>query len=175
MPPDRSEDAAAGQAAGAGTLPPDPIASPPPGRARLAVSAIIALWLVVQVAFPVSYYLGDSLAEERFAWRMFSSVSVYGGQCALSVVETVAEPGSADGRITREPELNRILHAAWLTHLRRGRALVIDRFLTSRCQRDPSIIEIELKRSCDRGPEAGVRTEVRRQCRPTAAAGEPSR
>jgi len=153
----------------------DPIASPPPGRARALAGAVIAVWLVAQVALPVSYYLGGSLAEERFAWRMFSSVSAYGAQCALSVVETVSAPGAPEGRITREPDLARILHAAWLAHLHRGRALAIDRFLTWRCLRDPSIIAIEFRRSCDRGPEAGLRTEVSRQCQASTAAGEASR
>ena len=150
----------------------DPIASPPPGPPRRLASAVVAFWLLAQVALPVSYYLRESIAEERFAWRMFSSVSVYASQCALSVVETVAAPGSPDGRTTRTPDLDRILHAAWLSHLRRGRPLVTERFLSWRCQHDPSIIAIELRRSCDRGPEAGARTEVR-QC--PVAAGAPSR
>jgi len=164
----RAEPAAAAEA------PSDPIASPPPGRGRALAGAVIAMWLVAQVAFPVSYYLGQSLAEERFAWRMFSSVGAYGAQCALSVVETVSAPGAPEGRITREPDLARTVHAAWLAHLHRGRALVIDRFLSWRCQRDPSIIAIEFRRTCDKGPEAGTRTEITRQCH-LSTAGEASR
>ena len=150
----------------------DPIASPPPGRGRRIASAAIALWLLGQLALPISYYAGESLADERFAWRMFSSVSVFGGQCALSVVETVEAPGTAGGRMTREPALADVLHPAWVVHMRRGRQSVIDRFLSWRCRHDPSIVEVEVRRSCDRGPEAGVPLEARRACRP-AAAGVP--
>ena len=152
--------------------PPDPIASPPPGRGRRIASAAIALWLVGQLALPISYYAGQSLADERFAWRMFSSVSVFGGQCVLSVVETVEAPGSAAGRMAREPALAQVLHPAWVVHMRRGRQSVIDGFLAWRCRHDPSIVDVEVRRSCDRGPEAGVRLEARRACRP-AAAGAP--
>jgi len=147
----------------------DPIASPPPGRGRRIASAAIALWLVGQLALPISYYAGESLADERFAWRMFSSVSVFGGQCALSVVETVEAPGSAAGRTVREPALAQVLHPGWVVHMRRGRQSVIDRFLSWRCRHDPSIVDVEVRRSCDRGPEAGVRLEARRACRPAAA------
>ena len=143
--------------------PPDPIASPHPGRARAIASAVIALWVLCQVALPVSYYLGDSLAEERFAWRMFSSVSVFGGQCVLSVVETIASPAGGE-RTARELNLDLVVHPAWGIHLRRGRRIAIDRFLAWRCQQDPSIVQIELRRSCDRGPEAGTRLELVRPC-----------
>lgn len=157
--------------AAAPSSPPDPIAAPPPGRPRAIASAVIALWLLGQLALPVSYYLGDSLPEERFAWRMFSTVSVFGGQCALSVSETVAAPAADGGRITREVNVDQVLHPAWGIHLRRGRRAVIDRFLAWRCQRDPSIIEIELHRSCERGPEAGTRLDLARPCAPPEGAG----
>ena len=157
-------DRDAGPDRSAAPAPPDPIASPPAGRARAVASAVIALWLLCQVALPASYYLGDSLAEERFAWRMFSSVSVFGGQCVVSVVETVAAPAADGGRITRELSLDQVLHPAWGVHIRRGRRLAIDRFLAWRCRQDPSIVQIELRRSCARGPEAGTRLELVSPC-----------
>ena len=150
---------------------PDPIAAPPPGRPRTVASAVIALWLLGQLALPVSYYLGGSHPEERFAWRMFSSVSVFGGQCALSVSETVTDPAGEGGRIRREVNVDRLVHPAWGIHMRRGRRAVIDRFLAWRCQRDPSIVEIELHRSCERGPEAGTRLDVAQPCAPPEGAG----
>jgi len=166
----RNVDASRSDAA-APASPPDPIAAPPPGRARAIASAVIALWLLGQIAFPVSYYLGDSRPEERFAWRMFSSVSAFGAQCALSVTETVADPAGDGGRISREVNLDQVLHAAWGLHIRRGRRAVIDRFLAWRCERDPSIISVELHRSCSRGPEAGIRLDLARPCAPPEAAG----
>ena len=152
---------------------PDPIASPPPGRARAIVGVAIALWLLGQVALPVSYYLGSTPAEERFAWRMFSSVSVFGGQCSLSVTESFAEPGAAGGRTTREVDLGQAVHPAWVVHLRRNRRIVIDKFLDWRCHRDPSVSEVGLRRACDRGPESGTRVEVQHPCRPGARLGAP--
>ena len=174
MPTRGSEhgNADAGRSGAAAPPPsPDPIAAPPAGRPRAIASAVIALWLLCQIGFPLSYYLGDSLPEERFAWRMFSSVSVYGGQCALTVSETVADPAAESGRITREIDLDQALHAAWGTHIRRGRRAVIDRFLAWRCQRDPSIVAVELHRSCSRGPEAGTQLDLTRACAPPEGAG----
>ena len=57
----------------------EPIASPPPGRPRVVVSLIIVLYLLWQVAVPISYYLGDDVSDERFSLahvlshRVFSS------------------------------------------------------------------------------------------------------
>jgi hypothetical protein len=39
-------------------------------------SAFIVLWIALQVAIPLSYYAGDDVFDERFAWRMFSPVRV---------------------------------------------------------------------------------------------------
>jgi hypothetical protein len=151
----------------------DPIASPPPGRARAIVGAGIALWLFGQLALPVSYYLGSTPAEERFAWRMFSTVSVFGGQCRLSVTETVAMPAAPGGRSTREVNLRQAVHPAWEVHLRRNRRIVIDKFLDSRCQLDSAVIEVGLRRSCARGPESGTPVEVQHVCRPGPQPGAP--
>jgi hypothetical protein len=37
-------------------------------------SAFIVVWIGLQTALPLSYYVGDDAFDERFAWRMFSPV-----------------------------------------------------------------------------------------------------
>ncbi|HEX9765409.1 MAG TPA: hypothetical protein VGA36_01505 [Nitriliruptorales bacterium] len=153
---------------------PDPIAVPPPGRARAIVGGFIVLWLVWQVALPLSYYFGDDAGEERFAWRMFSEIALFHTKCAVSVAESVAVPGAADGVSVRAVDLGRTVHAGWEEHLRRNRRLVVERFLRWRCQRDPSVTAVEFRRTCRLVPESRIPSiSVRLPCRTDALAGVP--
>jgi hypothetical protein len=100
------------------------------------------LWLLVglQVAVPASYYLvRDDRDDERFAWRMFSSVRLK--HCDVRVIDRIA-----DGTL-RPVDLPRSLHASWIRSLERGRSRVIERFLATRCQA-PSAIGAVLERRC---------------------------
>jgi hypothetical protein len=115
--------------------------APPPGRARLAISAFILAWLVWQVASPLAYYTGSEVSDERFAWRMFSGVWFHERTCAVSVTESV--PGNDGALVPRG-----VNPGAWKWQLERNRLLVVEKFLRSRCQRDPSVVAVEIVRTC---------------------------
>jgi len=126
----------------------DPIASPPPGRARVLASAFIGVWLCGQVILPLFYSLGDDPADERFAWRMFSDITAYQRYCSVTLTEMVDAPGSAAGAAPRELDIARVLHPAWEVYLRRARGAVVDKFLRRRCESDATVTEIEFRRTC---------------------------
>lgn len=135
----------------------------------MIVGAFIVLWLLWQAWLPLAYYLGDDPAEERFAWRMFSDISVLAMQCEVSVTEWVGEP---DGDGARLVDLGATLHAAWEGHLRLGRRLVIERVLESRCRRDPSVTEVGFRRTCPAGHESRrPPVDARLRCRTGAFTG----
>jgi hypothetical protein len=121
------------------------------------------LWLLVvlQVAVPASYYLlRDDRDDERFAWRMFSSVRLT--RCAIAAFD------EADGAPRRVAvDLPKVLHAGWLRSLERGRARVIEHFLASRC-RAPQVAYGVLERRCQTPsgkalPPASYRYDCRRR------------
>lgn len=156
------------------TSSPDPIAIPPPGRARAIVGGFIVLWLAWQVALPLSYYFGDDAEEERFAWRMFSEIAIFHTRCTASVAESVAVPGAGDGVSVRAVDLGSTVHAAWAAHLSRNRRPVVERFLRWRCQRDPSVTAVEFRRTCRLVPESRVPSiGVRVPCRTDGFSGAP--
>lgn len=83
--------------------------------------------MAVQVALPASYYLlRDDRDDERFAWRMFSSVRLT--RCTVAAFEE-----HSDKRLALD--LRESLHASWQRSLERGRRRVIERFLATRCER----------------------------------------
>jgi len=85
-------------------------------------------WLLIFLAFqlivPLTYYLRDNPYDERFAWRMFSAVRLY--QCGVELQE-----GSAGS--LRPVGLPRVVHQAWVNHLRRNRVEVALALLERRC------------------------------------------
>lgn len=105
---------------------PTPVRVEPPEHAglRAALVAGIVAALAIQVAVPMTYYLGEDRFDERFAWRMFSAVRVY--RCDLNAFDL------DDGRATPVP-LGRTIHVAWINTMQRGREGVIQRYLTWRC------------------------------------------
>lgn len=112
----------------------------PPVRARAWVLAGCMLWILVHVATPLRYYLGDDIYDERFAWRMFSAVRVQ--RCDVAVTEV--SNGS-----TRPVQVMQVLPAPWAAQLRRGRGRVIDRFLAWRCDEAESTPdEVRVISSC---------------------------
>jgi len=102
----------------------------------------VGLWLLValQVTIPASYYLlRDDRDDERFAWRMFSSVRLM--HCQVLAF---------DGKTPQERTpvlLARHLHASWLRSLERGRKHVVEHFLATRCQ-EPEVHYGLLERAC---------------------------
>jgi hypothetical protein len=96
--------------------------------------------VVLQVAIPASYYLvRDDRDDERFAWRMFSSVRLTRCQVLAFDGKTPQERAEVD--------LPKTLHASWQRSLERGRKSVIERYLATRCER-PDVRYSQLERSC---------------------------
>lgn len=87
-------------------------------------------WLIVafvafQLVVPLTYYLRDDPYDERFAWRMFSGVRLLG-------CRTEAMRVAPDGPERIDPR--KLVHAGWVTLLRRNRRVVIDAFLERQCE-----------------------------------------
>lgn len=87
-------------------------------------SAFIAGFLALQIAVPVSYYLGDTPLDERFAWRMFSPIRVR--PCRVAVYE---------GDSSTPLSLTRDYHIVWHELLARARPGVVRAIADDRCRR----------------------------------------
>jgi hypothetical protein len=87
---------------------------------------IIALVLSFEVITPLTYYLGARGYDERFSWRMFSTLRLR--DCKVRVTET-----PRDGSAAREVAVERDVQLAWLRLLERMRTAVVERYLERRC------------------------------------------
>lgn len=119
-------------------------------RAR---SIFIAAFLLLQVALPLSYYLGDAETDERFAWRMFSAVRVQ--SCSVSVEEIVDGGG---GETVRPLSLTETIHKAWESSLERNRPAVVEKLFSLRCARD-DVKRVQMQRTC-RDAAGGTHAEL---------------
>jgi hypothetical protein len=134
-------------------VPESTLACAPSGRARVIITVFIVSWLVCQVLVPLSYYLGDDVEDERFAWRMFSGVWLLQKSCTASVTEFRSQPGGGTADV-RKIDLDRALHESWVLELKkRGRRLVAEKFLRARCEGDPSVTEVAYTRACPAAPQ----------------------
>lgn len=87
-------------------------------------SAFIAAYVVLQVALPLRYYLGDhDPFDERFAWRMFSPVRAL--DCDVAFFDETHEP--------KPIELRKQLHAVWINLIKRARPAVVQSFARHWC------------------------------------------
>ena len=120
------------------------------------VSWGIALFVAIQIALPLSYYLGDGGHDERFAWRMFSPVRLAG--C------TVKAWDHTDGQKT-EVRLGRELHVVWVNLLKRARTSVVDKAVkhlcASRAERGAPDIRLTLDCRTPDGVSLGVCIDAR--------------
>lgn len=94
-------------------------------RTRRRENLTIAAILVFQIAMPLSYYVSRRAYDERFSWRMFSTLRLR--DCKVDVKEQLES-----GR-TRSVNIERDVHVAWLRLLERMRSAVIDAYLERRC------------------------------------------
>lgn len=147
------------------------LASAPSLRARIIISVFIMCWLVWQVAVPLSYYVGDNADDERFAWRMFSGVWLLQKSCTASVTELRVQAGSAAS--VRKVNLERTLHGTWVSQLKKkNRPLVVEKFLQTRCESDPSVVQVEYLRTCSAAPDTRIPPVTRKfDCRAGAFTG----
>lgn len=98
--------------------------------ARRSANVLIAAVLAYHVGMPLTYYLSERMYDERFSWRMFSTVRLH--ECQVAVTETVSSGGQ---ELERPVELATDLQAAWVGVLERMRPSVIEKYLARRCDR----------------------------------------
>jgi len=155
------------------------VGAPPPRRIRLAVSCFIGAWLLWQISVPLAYYVrdyqtGEAQEEQRFSWRMFSQIWMLQRGCNIAAFELVARSGADGPPTVRRLDLYRLLESIWIEQLREGRRPVAEKFLRSRCERDPSVVQAEVMRTCpiapgSRLPELNLRLVCRADPTPTPA------
>lgn len=117
----------------------DPFASP---RARFWANVFIALFLGYQVAMPLRYYAGGRGLDERFSWRMFSSVRML--ECDVDIDEHVEQGGAVR---QRDVNLKKEVQVAWIGLLERGRDLVIEKFMRRRCD-EAGVVKVDYHLDC---------------------------
>jgi hypothetical protein len=122
---------------------------------RRLANAFIVVFLAYQVAMPLRYYLGGRGYDERFSWRMFSSLRLQ--QCEMQVEETVA------GR-SRPVSVSRDVQVAWVKLLERVRLPVVEKYLVRRCE-SPDVDEVSYSRRCtDTGGASVPSSTLRMRC-----------
>lgn len=110
-------------------IPSAPLAHTEPSPARNRVrDGFIVLALLFQIVVPLRYYLGGRGYDERFSWRMFSTLRLRA--CKVRVIEYVQDGSRSVGR---NVSVERDVHLAWLRLLERLRGPVIDAYLERRC------------------------------------------
>lgn len=88
-------------------------------------NGFIVVFLAAQLALPLHYYLVRlDEHDERFAWRMFSTVRMVNCEVELRVGD-------------RPVALNREFHDAWIALAQRGRHVVIEAMAARLCKRNP--------------------------------------
>ena len=153
------------------------MASPPPGRARLIVSLVVLSWLLWQVTVPLAYYvapdvMGLAPEEPRFRWRMFSQMWFSQRACNVSAFEV--REAAAGSEAVRPLDLGQVLYSIWIEQLRENRQAVVRKFLQSRCESDPSVIQVEFMRTCPAAPGFPLpEVSLRPACRGGRLEGAP--
>ena len=106
-------------------------------------SLFIGVFLAVQVAVPALYYVGEKREDERFRWRMFSSVRVelLSQPCQVGL-EEIDAAGTA-----RAVAVGREVPEAWFAALQRRVPRVAEGVLRWRCTRSDAA-ETVLTRVC---------------------------
>lgn len=101
----------------------DPVAA---ARAFLASwrGKAIAAFVLVQLALPITYYLRRDRHDERFAWRMFSTMRM--ATCDVRM-QRAGQPVALGGEF----------HEAWIELAKRGRQSVIEEMGAHLCRKYP--------------------------------------
>ena len=111
----------------------------------------IHVFLAIQVLAPLTYYGARADGnDERFAWRMFSSVRMVSCRVEFRT--------GADEQPVRD--LHSVFHEAWIQLSKRGRLEVIEAMAHELCRRAPGGVDAEADaETLGTAPE--VRPEVR--------------
>lgn len=112
---------------------------PPPARRRTLINVAVAIFLFSQVAIPISYYLGDEVTSERFAWRMFSTVD-------LSTWETtVTAMVEESGQIVERPvPLSATLQESHVKGVQQAQLDIVEPLLR-RLLQEPGVQEVRFE------------------------------
>ena len=110
---------------------------------RILASALIAIYLAVQLLLPLRYYSGASQDDPRFSWRMFSSTGQQ--HCLANAYEIIRQ----DGKLLERPlQLDSVLPRSWLHILKTShQQKVVEEFLAWYCQR-PGVVQVRYESDC---------------------------
>ena len=115
----------------------DPTDTPQRKRHNLFIGVV----LLLQIGMPLSYYVSDRSYDERFSWRMFSTLRLR--DCKVEVRELprgATEP--------RRVSVERDVHIAWLRLLERMRTGVVDAYLDRRCHHSADVERVDFVCTC---------------------------
>jgi hypothetical protein len=122
----------------------------PPKQPRLESSharltnAFIVAFLLFQIGMPLRYYFGNRGYDERFSWRMFSTLRMQ--QCEMQISEAT-ERGSNGEPAFRDVQVKRDVQAAWVNLLERVRMPVVEKYLKRRCEQQGAV-SVRYTRRC---------------------------
>jgi hypothetical protein len=106
------------------------LVQPPPYSRRKWINAAIAVFLTSQIVTPLTYYLYKEPTNERFAWRMFSSVHMSQWN-QLTIVESARRGSRPDQRLVPVKDL--LVESSW-KGLYTSQPDIRDKFLKSYLQ-----------------------------------------
>lgn len=116
-----------------------PSAAPADPRRRQLANGFIFVFLAFQIAMPLRYYLGDRGYDERFSWRMFSTLRLQ--QCQMRVSERKGTQAARGVQVQADVQV------AWVSLLERVRMPVVEKYLARRCEKH-DVDEVTYTRSC---------------------------
>ncbi|MCE9590274.1 MAG: hypothetical protein K8S99_07100 [Planctomycetes bacterium] len=119
---------------------PAPVARTPDALQRRWIGVAVALFLLAQLLLPLRYYLSPPTSDERFAWRMFSSVRMR--DCTARLYETIER----DGKTIEEPVPPATL-AHWRDLLDGNRPEVVEAVMRS-FRRRPGVRAVRFELKC---------------------------
>jgi len=92
------------------------------------INILVVVILLAQLLLPLRYYLGFAEGDdERFSWRMFSTVRLQ--RCEMTISDQ-----HAGSDVLVPVQLKPILQVAWISVLQRYRPSVVEAFLRFRCE-----------------------------------------
>lgn len=122
-----------------------------PLKRRFIIGAL-CLFFGAQLWVASSYYLGDYPWDERFSWRMFSTVRSLSCQPMLWYVDpkVQARGPCPDGQTQgcQTLRLSSQYHMVWVNLLKRGRLQVLDELARERCDALGEGAAVFIKLSC---------------------------
>ncbi len=108
-------------------------------------NGFIAVFLIFQIITPLRYYFGDDRHDERFSWRMFSTVRQQRKEqrALIHVVEIRERDGTKTERVI---SANTLLPERWAEFFEKRNEAVIRKFLTAYCEEtDADLLRLEIR------------------------------